>query len=156
MRGSIRSASRQRTLNDIGQQAAALTAQNWRPGLPSTGVEPDPYILLTQVLTNAGLAAQRNLPDELIVSAQESSATPSRGTGLCLSYQAGCWYLSTWLPAHCRVPSGCDMVALCRACLEVGSSVNYRVPPEVMTRFGLQEIDARQYEELFPTEGEND
>jgi hypothetical protein len=31
-----------------------------------------------------------------------------------------------------------------------------RVPTELLSRFGLQEIDDRQYEELFPTEGEVD
>lgn len=32
----------------------------------------------------------------------------------------------------------------------------YRVPPEISARFELQEIDERQYERLFPTEGETD
>jgi hypothetical protein len=37
-----------------------------------------------------------------------------------------------------------------------GNSAMYRVPPEIAARFELQEIDDRQYEELFPTEGEGD
>ena len=32
----------------------------------------------------------------------------------------------------------------------------YRVPAEIVARFQLQEIDDRQYERLFPTEGEGD
>jgi hypothetical protein len=40
--------------------------------------------------------------------------------------------------------------------MAAGPSVMDRVSPELITRFGLQEIDDRQYEDLFPTEGEGD
>jgi hypothetical protein len=40
--------------------------------------------------------------------------------------------------------------------MAASTSAMYRVPPEIITRFQLQEIDDRQYEELFPTEGETD
>lgn len=40
--------------------------------------------------------------------------------------------------------------------MATNGSAMYRVPLEIVTRFGLQEIDDRQYEELFPTEGEGD
>jgi hypothetical protein len=40
--------------------------------------------------------------------------------------------------------------------MAVGTSAMYRVPPDIVARFELQEIDDRQYERLFPTEGEGD
>jgi len=40
--------------------------------------------------------------------------------------------------------------------MEVGKSAMYRVHPDIVARFELQEIDERQYERLFPTEGEGD
>lgn len=119
-------------------------------------MEPDPYIPLIEALAGAGITAQRNLPDQLSVSARPGSVWPNRGNGVWLSHRAGLWYLSTWLPVCYRVPAGQDIIELCRACLAVGTSANYRVPPEIVARFGLQEIDERQYEELFPTEGEGD
>ena len=116
----------------------------------------DPYIPLIEALEDAELTAQRNLPDQLIVSAQRGPVWPNRGNSFWLSHQAGIWYLSTWLPVRYRVPGGKDIVALCCACTAVGPSLIDRVPPEIVARFGLQEIDERQYEELFPTEGQND
>jgi hypothetical protein len=40
--------------------------------------------------------------------------------------------------------------------MAAGTSAMYRIPPEISARFELQEIDERQYERLFPTEGETD
>ncbi len=119
-------------------------------------MDPDPYIQLIEALAGAGFAAQRNLPDQLVVSTQQGPLWPDRGNSFWLSHRAGTWYLSTWLPVRYRVPAGQDMVALCCACMAVGTSAMYRVPPEIVARFGLQEIDERQFEELFPTEGEGD
>jgi hypothetical protein len=117
---------------------------------------PDPYILLTKALANVGLVGHQNLPDQLIVSAQHSAAGPDRGNSFWLSYREGFWYLSTCTPVRYRVPASLDIVQLCKACIAVGNSAMDRVPPELVARFRLQEIDARQYEELFPTEGPGD
>ncbi len=119
-------------------------------------MNPDPYISLIQALAGVGLIGQRNLPDELIVSAQQAPLSPDRGNKFLLSYWEGCWYLSTWSPVHYRVPANQDVVQLCSACIAAGASAMDRVPPEIVTQFELQEIDDREYEELFPTEGEGD
>jgi hypothetical protein len=119
-------------------------------------MEPDLYIPLIEVLPAVGLVGQRNLPDQLIVSSQKGPVSPDRGNSFVLSHREGVWYLSTWLPVHYRVPTKQDVVQLCSACMAVGKSAMYRVPPEIMARFELQEIDDRQYEELFPTEGQGD
>jgi hypothetical protein len=116
----------------------------------------DPYIPVIQALAGAGLAGQRNLPDELIVSAQQAPASPEQGTRLVLSCCEGIWYLSTWTPVHYRVPAEQDVVKLCSACMAAGASALDRLPPAIVTQFELQEIDDREFEELFPTEGEGD
>ena len=95
-------------------------------------MQPDPYIALTEALAAVGITGQRTRPDQLIVSAQRGPMWPNQGNSFWLSYNQGLWYLSTWLPAC------------------------YRVPPDILARFQLQEIDDRQYERLFPTEGEGD
>jgi hypothetical protein len=116
----------------------------------------DPYIPLIQALAGVGLSGQRNLPDELIVSAQQGAVLPDGGNRLLLSQREGFWYLSTLSPVHYRVPAKQDVVRLCSACMAVGASAMNRVPPEIVTQFELQEIDDREYEDLFPTEGEAD
>ena len=111
---------------------------------------------LIKALEGVGLMGQRNFPDQLIVSTQQGLVWPNRGNSFLLSHREGIWYLSTWSPVHYRVPAKQDVVQLCGACMAVGASAMYRVPAEIVTRFGLQEIDDRQHEELFPTEGESD
>lgn len=119
-------------------------------------MQPDPYIALTEALTAVGLTGQRSRSDQLIVSPQQGPAWPNKGNSFWLSFNQGLWYLSTWLPAYYRVPANQDIVALCSACMRIGTSAMYRVPPDILSRFQLQEIDDRQYERLFPTEGEGD
>ena len=116
----------------------------------------NPYIALAEALAAAGLTGQRSRPDQLIVSAQQCPVWPNRGNSIWLSQAQGVWYLSTWLPVCYRVPVNQDIVALCVACMAVGTSAMYRVPPDIVARFELQEIDERPYERLFPTEGEDD
>jgi hypothetical protein len=119
-------------------------------------MESDPYLPLIEELARMGLIGQRRRPDLLIVSTQQGPVWPDRGNSFTLSHREGTWYLSTWLPVHYRVPNQQDLVQICFACMAAGASAMYRVPPELVTGFGLQEIDDRQYEELFPTEGEGD
>ena len=119
-------------------------------------MEPDPYLPLIEALAAVGIIGQRALPDQLVGSTQQGPVWPNRGNSFTLSHHAGQWYLSTWSPVHYRVPAKQDVVQLCSACIAAGASAMYRVPSELVNRFKLQEIDDRQYEELFPTEGEGD
>lgn len=116
----------------------------------------DPHLDITETFQHAGLAAQRTRSDQVCVSAREIAADPDKRKSFWLSQAEGTWYLSTWLPVRYRVPPNQDILALCSACVEAGTSPGYRVPAEIVARFKLQEIDARQYERLFPTEGWND
>ena len=119
-------------------------------------MQPDPYIALTKSLAAVGLTGQFARPDQLIVSSQQGPVWPDKGNSFWLSYNQGIWYLTTWLPVCYRVPANQDIVALCSACMTIVTSAMYRVPPDLVARFQLQEIDDRQYERLFPTEGEGD
>ncbi len=119
-------------------------------------MEPDPYIPLMEALAGVGLIGQRSLPDHLIVSNQQGPVWPDRGKSFLLSHREGLWYLSTWSPVHYRVPASQNVLQLCSACIAVGAPAMYLLPPEIVKRFELQEVDDRQYEELFPTEGEGD
>ncbi len=119
-------------------------------------VEIDPYQALAEELQQAGLVAERTRADQLSVATQEGPTWSNRKHSVWLSQSEGAWYLSTWLPVCYRVPHDQDLVSVCATCAQAGISENYRVRPEVVDRFQLQEIDAAQQERLFPTEGWND
>ncbi len=119
-------------------------------------VEIDPYQSLAGELHHAALVAERTRADQLSVATPEGPTWRNRQHSFWLSRSQGTWYLSTWLPVCYRVPHDQDLVSLCAACAQAGTSDNYRVPPRIVDRFKLQEIDAAQQERLFPTEGWND
>jgi hypothetical protein len=122
-------------------------------------MQSDPYDVLTKALAPAGLIGQRENAgrlSRLIVSSQEGPVWPNRGNSFWLSQKDGVWYLVTWLPACYRVPASQDIVALCSACMLVGTSAMYRVPPEIVASFGLQELDDAEYGRLFSRETQCD
>lgn len=110
----------------------------------------DSYASLTDALNRIGLTGQQSRPDQLIVSAQDGAVWPNRGNSFWLSSQGGAWYLSTWLPVCYRIPHSQDLLALCSACMEVGTSAMYRVPDYIISQFGLEQISDSEFEHLFP------
>jgi len=115
-------------------------------------MKPDPYDSLQKGLTAVGLIGQRRGEDQLIVSSQEGPVWPNRGNSFWLSHKQGVWHLSTWFQVGYRIPTNQDVLALCSACMVVGTAAMYRVPADIIARFGLQEIDDGEYERLFSTE----
>ena len=109
------------------------------------------YADVTAELSKLGMVGQMQNEDMLVVSSQEGPVWPNRGNSFWISRKQGTWYLSTWLPAGYRVPPDQDLVALCSACMG-GPSAMWRVPREITTRFGLQELDDTEYERLFPSD----
>jgi hypothetical protein len=114
-------------------------------------MQPDSYTAVTEALEKLGFVGQMQNEDMLIVSSQQGPVWPNRGNSFWLSRKQGTWYLSTWLPAGYRVPADQDIVALCSACMG-GPSAMYRVPHEVIERFGLKELNDNEYERLFPSD----
>jgi hypothetical protein len=114
-------------------------------------MQPDSYDALAKALAEIGLVGRMQGKDQLIVSSQQGPVWPDRGNSFWLSRKQGAYYLSTWLPAGYRVPADQDLVALCLACMGVPSAM-YLVPHEVIERFGLQELDKKEYDLLFPSE----
>ena len=114
-------------------------------------MQPDSYDAVTEALAKLGLVGVMQRREQLVVSAQEGPVWPNRSNSFWLSRKQGTWYLSTWLPAGYKVPSDQDLVALCSACMG-GPAAMYRVPPELVQRFGLQELDENEYERLFPSD----
>lgn len=97
----------------------------------------DFYDDVTEELAKLGMVGQMQNEDMLVVSTQQGPVWPDRGNSFWLSRKEGTWYLSTWLPAGYKVPASQDLLTLCSACIS-GPSAMYRVPSEVVKRFGLQ------------------
>ena len=114
-------------------------------------MQPDSYTALTEALEKLGFVGQMQNEDMLIVSSQQGPVWPNRGSSFWLSRKQGAWFLNTWLPAGYRVPQDQDLLELCSACMG-GPSAMFRVPPEVIARFGLQELEDNEYERLFPSD----
>src|SRR5688572_19209309 len=112
------------------------------------------YASLISALNAIGLTVQQERPDQLVVSKQPRPVWPDRSNSFWLSFQGGTWYLSTWSPVCYRIPAGQDVVAVCAACMESGTSAMYRVPEEIAARFGMERIADDEFERLFP-EGDN-
>ena len=110
----------------------------------------DSYASLTDALHPIGLIGQRMGPDQLVVSAQEGPVWPDRGNSFWLSLRSGTWYLSTWAPMRYRIPDDQDVVSLCSACMDFGTSAMQRVPDEIAARFSLEQISDGEFERLFP------
>jgi hypothetical protein len=110
------------------------------------------YSTVSDALAALGLVGQQKNPDQLVVSAQQGPVWPDRGNSFWLSYREGTWYLATWSPICYRIPKDQDVVGVSAACMEIGSSAMYRVPPEVVVSFGLNEIDHTEYDRLFSTD----
>jgi len=111
-------------------------------------MQPDSYDAVAMALAKHGVVGQMQREDQLVVSSQEGPVWVNRGNSFWLSRKEGIWYLSTWLPAGYRIPADQDIVVLCSACMGRPSAM-YRVPPEIIDRFGLQELEENEYERLF-------
>ena len=110
------------------------------------------YEQLVGALATIGLTGQMMRPDQLVVSTQEGPVWPNRGNSFWMSRLDGVWYISTWGPICYRVPRAGELISLCSACMQVGSSAMWRVPDEIVCRFGLQEIGHAEFHRLFEDE----
>jgi len=115
----------------------------------------DPYVELAEALAAKGWTTHLRSPDQMIISSQDGPVWPDRGNSFWVSHRDGTWYLSTWAPVGYRVPRDQDIFAVCDACMGLGGSAMYRVPGDLATRFGLQELQGDEYERVFTeTSGE--
>jgi hypothetical protein len=113
-------------------------------------VSHDSYATLIVELAAVGLTGQLSHPDQLVVSSQRGPVWPNRGNSFWLSLQGNDWHLITWSPTGYRIPARQNVVDVCLACMECGTSAMYQVPDEIVGRFGLSRIPDSDFERLFP------
>src|SRR5512135_2929679 len=103
-------------------------------------MQPNTHDALMQALSKLGIVGQMQNPDQLVVSSQQGPVWPNRGNSFWLSRKQGSWYLSTWSPVAYKVPADQDILALCSACMSIGKSAMYKVPPKLVERFSLEQL----------------
>jgi hypothetical protein len=100
-------------------------------------------------LRERGLSVFRQRHRQLVVSRQHGPALPYAGNSFWLCRLGGDWYVCTWSPRYYRVPATSSVIDVAEAFVDVGSSAQTRVPPELSTRFGLVETDDDDFERLW-------
>jgi hypothetical protein len=113
-------------------------------------MQSDPYEALEKALAKVGLVGERHRPWQLVVSRQAGSVWPDRGNSFWLTHSRGTWYLGTWSSVCYRISRDQDIAALCAMCMSVGTSAMYRVPQEIVERFGLRELGEDECDRLLP------
>jgi hypothetical protein len=107
------------------------------------------YEKLADALAADGIRCYQQSPDQLVVSQQTGPVSPNRGNSFWLTRAAGSWHLFTWTPVGYSVPEVTDIESLCRACMAHGSSAMYRVPADIVQRFGLHELTGDEADLVF-------
>ena len=85
----------------------------------------------------------------LVLSRQVGPAWPNRGNSFWACRLEGRWYVATWTPHHYRFTDESKLADFCEAFVDVGTSAQYVVPPEMVQRFGLIEVDFDEFEQLY-------
>lgn len=136
------------------REAIAVSIGRHWPGIAGliVNVHFESYSAVSDALAAEGLVGQQTRSDQLIVSVQQGPVWPDRGNSFWLSRQESTWYLITWSPVCYRIPKEQDVVALARECVEVEACAMHRVPSDIVTRFGLHELDDEECERLFPSD----
>jgi hypothetical protein len=76
----------------------------------------------------------------LIVLVSRCTEGRLHGNSFRLSLEQGQWHLITWSPVEYTVPAIADLTALCLECLRASGTPIPVVPPDIASRYGLQEL----------------
>ena len=85
----------------------------------------------------------------LVLSRQVGPAWPDRGNSFWACRLEGRWYVGTWTPRHYRFADESKLADFCEAFVDVGTSAQYVVPPEMVQQFGLIEVDFDEFDRLY-------
>ena len=85
----------------------------------------------------------------LVLSRHVGPAWPDRGNSFWACRLEGRWYVGTWTPHHYRFADESKPADFCAAFVDVGTSAQYVVPPELVDRFGLVEVDPDEFDRLY-------
>ena len=79
---------------------------------------------------------------------QAGPACPDCGNSFWACRLEGRWYVGTWTPHSYRFADESKLADFCEAFVDVGTSAQDVVPPELVDRFGLIEVDPDEFDRL--------
>jgi hypothetical protein len=109
----------------------------------------DEFTEIEADLRDRRISAYRKRPGQLALSRQRGPAWPDAGNSFWICKLAGDWYVCTWSPHYYRVPPETPVLDVAEAFADVGKSAQYRVPDDLVARFGLFETDYDAFQPLW-------
>lgn len=100
-------------------------------------------------LRDRGLCSYVNKGRQIVVSRQRGPVWPNRGNSFWIGCFGGEWHVVTWTPVAYRVPAAVSVVDVAAAFMDVGNEAQWRIPPEMIAQFGLEEIGFGEFERLW-------
>jgi hypothetical protein len=112
-------------------------------------VPVDPaYRPLFAALEASGVHTWFQGPQQLIISHQFPN-WPTGGNSFWVTRHAGAWIVVTFAPQYYAAPAGCDIAALCFACLAASPErAMWELPADLIQRWGLREMSHAEAEVL--------
>jgi hypothetical protein len=112
------------------------------------------YAPLIAALVDRSISVYFQNPDQLVISTQRGPAFPFAGNSFWVSCKGGRWYLCTWAPVCYELPANADCAALCAAFVTRGRCAQTFVPPDLVQKYGLRQLEGDEFDRLFSsTEG---
>ncbi len=109
----------------------------------------DEFDDLEERLEELGICAYRQRAGQLVLSRQPGVVWPDRGNSFWICRLGEDWYVCTWSPYYYRVPASVGVLDVADAFVDVGDSAQYRVPDELVDRFGLVETVHSEFDRLW-------
>ena len=107
------------------------------------------YRLLAEALAADGINCHFQTRGQLVVSSQVGPTWPNRGNSFWVAHVHGQWFLFTWVPVAYAVTASVDIAALCRKCMNYGTSAMYEVPPHLVAEYSLRELSEPEAEAVY-------
>jgi hypothetical protein len=109
----------------------------------------DRFAAIEQELRNRGIEAYHQGPNQLVLSRQPGPVLPNAGNSFWICRIGDDWYLCTWAPNYYRVTRESSLLDLCESFVDTGRSAQPQIPPELVARFALAEMDHDEFNRLW-------
>jgi len=104
---------------------------------------------LKDALSSQGIVTAMISGNQMSVSLRSGPPWPDAGNSFSISNVNGSWYLCTWAPVCYRLPEQTDIAALCEEFVHIGAGAQAVVPPDIVARYSLVELDFDTASRLF-------
>jgi len=105
--------------------------------------------IIQLALRGRGLCSYVQKGRQIVVSRQRGPVWPDRGNSFWIARFGEAWYVVTWTPVAYRVPAEVSVVDVAAAFVDVGDKAQWRIPPEMIEQYRLEEVGREEFERLW-------